>query len=112
MKVICITRLFALLCEITTMNSLTYTFNSQEDINNISKLSKSNPDYIPHYDTINNGFKNIDMDELRYIQKHIAYNIIHSKIFDRLRYDIKLKFKSLLTELLWLLLIINTTMIA
>ena len=91
MKVICITRLFALLCGITTMNSLTDTFNSQEAINNISKLCKSNLDDIPHYDTINDVFENINIDELRYIQKYIAYTIIRSKMFDSLRYNGKIQ---------------------
>lgn len=91
MKVICITRLFALLCGITTMNSLTDTFNSEEAINNISKLCKSNLDDIPHYDTINDVFENINIDELRYIQKYIAYTIIRSKMFDRLRYNGKIQ---------------------
>lgn len=67
MKVICITRLFALLYGITTMNSLTDNFNSEEAINNTSKLSNFNLNDITHYDTINDVFENISIDELRYI---------------------------------------------
>lgn len=91
MKVICVTRLFALLCGITTMNSLTDTFNSEQTIDNISKLCKSNLSDIPHYDTINDVFENINIDELRYIQKYIAYTIIRSKMFDKLRYNGKIQ---------------------
>lgn len=91
MKVICITRLFALLCGITTMNSLTDSFNSEDAIINISKLCNSSLDDIPHYDTINDVFENINIDELRYIQKYIAYTIIRSKMFDRLRYKGKIQ---------------------
>lgn len=86
MKVICVTRLFGLLCGITTMNSLTDTFNSEEAINNISKLCNSKLDDIPHYDTINDVFENINIGELRNIQKYITNTIIRSKMFDRFRY--------------------------
>ena len=91
MKVICITRLFALLCGITTMNSLTDSFNTNEAIENISKLSNKKLKDIPHYDTINDVFKNINIEELRNIQKYIAYTIIRSKMFDKFRYEGKIQ---------------------
>ena len=87
MKTICITRLFALLCGITTMNSLTNKFNNDNTINNLSKIINEELSDLPHYDTINDVFDDIDIDELRSIQKYIVNALIRSKMFDRFRYQ-------------------------
>ena len=87
MKVICVTRLFALLCGITSMNSLTNKFNNQLTIDNIAKITKTDLPELPHYDTINNVFDNINIDELRKIQKYIVNALIRSKMFDKFRYN-------------------------
>lgn len=65
MKSICITRLFALLCGITTMNSLTNKFNNDNTINNLSKIINEELNDLPHYDTINDVFDDMNIDELR-----------------------------------------------
>ncbi len=78
MKVICVTRLFGLLCGITTMNSLTNKFNNKLTIDTISKITNTKSDDLPHYDTINDVFDYLDIDELRKIQKYNEhkFNII------------------------------------
>lgn len=89
MKSICITRLFALLCGITTMNSLTNKFNNEFAISNLSKIIDENLSDLPHYDTINDVFDDLDIQELRNIQKYIANALIRSKMFDKFRYNAK-----------------------
>lgn len=87
MKVICITRLFGLLCGITTMNSLTNKFNNTLTIDTISKITNTKLDDLPHYDTINDVFDDLNIEELRKIQKYIVYALIRSKMFDKFRYN-------------------------
>ena len=86
MKVICVTRLLALLCGITTMNALTNKFNNHLTIDTISKITNTKLDDLPHYDTINDVFVDLDIEELRKIQKYIVYTLIRSKMFDKFRY--------------------------
>ena len=87
MKTICVTRLFALLCGITSMNSLTNKFNNDNTINNLSKIINEQLSDLPHYDTINNVFDNLNIDELRKIGKYIVNTLIRSKMFDKFRYN-------------------------
>ena len=87
MKAICVTRLFALLCGIVTMNSLTNKFNNDNAISNLSKIIDEELSDLPHYDTINDVFDDLDIDELRKIQKYIVYTLIRSKMFDKFRYN-------------------------
>lgn len=86
MKVICVTRLFGLLCGLTSMNSMTNKFNNDNTIENLSKITNTNLDDLPHYDTINDVFENISVEELRKIQKYIVNTLIRSKMFDKFRY--------------------------
>lgn len=87
MKSICVTRLFALLCGIASMNSLTNKFNNDNTINNISKIVNETLSDLPHYDTINDVFDDLNINELRKIQKYIVYSLIRSKMFDKFRYN-------------------------
>ena len=64
MKVICVTRLFGLLCGITSMNSLTNKFNNNFTIDTLSKITKTNLSELPHYDTINGVFDDLNINEL------------------------------------------------
>lgn len=86
MKVICITRLFGILCGLTTMNSMTNKFNNDNTIENLSKITNTKLDDLPHYDTINDVFRNLNVEEFRKIQKYIVYALIRSKMFDKFRY--------------------------
>ena len=87
MKSICVTRLFALLCGLTSMNSLTNKFNTNASINNLSKIINEELSDLPHYDTINDVFDDLNIAELRKIQKYIVYALIRSKMFDKFRYN-------------------------
>ena len=87
MKSICVTRLFALLCGLTSMNSMTNKLNTNASINNLSKIINEELSDLPHYDTINDVFDDLSIDELRKIQKYIVYALIRSKMFDKFRYN-------------------------
>lgn len=87
MKTICVTRLFGLLCGISSMNALTNKFNNDYTINNLSKIINENLSDLPHYDTINDVFDDLKIDELRKIQKYIVNSLIRSKMFDKFRYN-------------------------
>lgn len=87
MKVICVTRLFALLCGITSMNSLTNKFNNENTISNLSKIIGTDLSDLPHYDTINDVFDDLNIEELRKIQKYIVNALIRSKMFDKFRFN-------------------------
>ena len=68
MAVITVTRLLGLLCGITSMRNTTEKFNTEEAIENIRKLLGIEIEEIPHYDTINNVFERLEIEELRKIQ--------------------------------------------
>ena len=70
---------------------MTDTFNNDNVIKNISNILNMNLSEIPHYDTINDVFEKINEQEIRNIQKHIAYSIIRSKMFDNYRYNKKIQ---------------------
>jgi len=86
MKTICVTRLFGLLCGLTTMTDISNQFNSECAIKNISKICDQKLDELPYWETIQDVFINIDTDELRNIQKYIVKALIRSKMFDKYRY--------------------------
>ena len=63
MSVITVTRLMGLLCGITSMRNTTEKFNTEEAIENIGKLLGIEIEEIPHYDTINDIFEELDIEE-------------------------------------------------
>ena len=83
MSVITVSRLLGLLCGIKSMRETTEKFNTEETIKNISNLLDVELDEIPHYDTINNVFEKLDIEELRKIQKYMVTTLIRSKMFDK-----------------------------
>ena len=88
MKTICVTRLFPLLCGITTMTEIsTDTFNTDACIKNLSTICKQNLKELPYWETIQDVFMNIKIEELRNIQKYIVKTLIRSKMFDKYKYD-------------------------
>lgn len=83
MKTICVTRLFPLLCGITTMVDISAdVFNTDNCIKNISKVCNENLKELPYWETIQDVFMNIKTDELRDIQKYIVKTLIRSKMFN------------------------------
>lgn len=89
MSVITVTRLLGLLCGIKSMRETTAKFDTDETIKNIDTLLKIELEEIPHYDTINNVFEKLDINELRKIQKYMVNRLIRSKMFDKYRYNDK-----------------------
>ena len=72
MKTICVTRLFGLLCGLTTMTDISSNnFNTDNCIKNLSKICGQNLEEIPYWETIQDVFMNIKTNELRNIQKYI-----------------------------------------
>jgi len=86
MSTITITRLLALLCGIKSMKQSTEKFNTEETIQNIANLLELKLEELPHYDTINDVFETIDIEELRGIQKYMVTRLIRSKMFDKYRF--------------------------
>lgn len=89
MSIITVTRLLGLLCGIKSMRETTEKFNTEETIENIANLLEVELEEIPHYDTINNVFENLKIDELRKIQKYMVNRLIRSKMFDKYRFKNK-----------------------
>ncbi len=86
MATITVTRLLGLLCGIKSMRETTKVFNTEETIQNIANLLEIELEEIPHYDTINEVFENLEIEELRKIQKYMVQKLIRSKMFDKYRY--------------------------
>lgn len=89
MSVITVTRLLGLLCGIKSMRGTTEKLNTEEAIINIANLLKIELEELPHYDTINNVFEKLEIEELRKIQKYMVNRLIRSKMFDKYRYKNK-----------------------
>lgn len=88
MKTICVTRLFPLLCGLTTMSDISSdSFDTEHCISNLSKICGQNLDELPYWETIQDVFINIKTDELRNIQKYIVKTLIRSKMFDKYRFE-------------------------
>ena len=88
MKTICVTRLFGLICGLTTMTDLSSDeFNTDICINNISKIVNDNLKELPYWETIQDVFINMKFDELRNIQKYIVKTLIRSKMFDKYKFN-------------------------
>ena len=88
MKTICVTRLFGLLCGLTTMTDISSDhFNSDNCIKNLSKVCGQNLKEIPYWETIQDVFITMNIDELRTIQKYIVKALIRSKMFDKYRFN-------------------------
>lgn len=86
MSTIGITRLVGLLCGMKSMRETTEELNTEASIKNIGILVKKELEEIPHYDTINDVFKNIKIEELEKIQKYMVNKLIRSKMFEKYRY--------------------------
>ena len=85
MKVIFMVRLLALMCEIKSMNALTREFNTEEAIENIAKICGLKLEEIPHCDTINDVFKNVDEKEIEEIRKYMIVKMIRNKMLEKFK---------------------------
>lgn len=89
MSVITLTRLLGLLCGMKSMRETTEKLNTEDTIKNINALLGIHLEEIPHYDTINDVFETLNINELRNIQKYMVNRLIRSKMFDKFRYKNK-----------------------
>ena len=88
MKTICVTRLFGLLCGLTTMTDISSDdFNSDNCIKNLSNICNQDLVELPYWETIQDVFMNIKTEELRNVQKYIVKALIRSKMFDRYKFN-------------------------
>ena len=88
MKTICVTRLFGLLCGLTTMTDISSDdFNTNDCIKNLSKICGQNLEEIPYWETIQDVFMNIKISELKDIQKYIVKTLLRSKMFDKYKFE-------------------------
>lgn len=83
MKVICVTRLLGLLCGITGLVPMSDAFNKDGVIKNIASLCNEKLKEIPYWETIQDVFIDMKIDELRDIQKYIIKTLIRSKMFEK-----------------------------
>ena len=72
MKTICVTRLFGLMCGLTTMTDISNKLESDISIKNISKICGQKLNELPYWKTIQDVFININTDELRKIILNIS----------------------------------------
>lgn len=86
MKTICVTRLFGLLCGLTSMTDITNKFDSEIVIKNLSQICNQNLEELPYWETIQDVFINIDINELRNIGKYIVKALLRSKMFDKYKF--------------------------
>ena len=83
MKVIFIVRILRLMCEIKSMNEMTRELNTEEAIENIAKICGLELEEIPHCDTINNVFEQVEVEEIEEIRKYIITRLIRGKIIKK-----------------------------
>ena len=96
MKVIFMVRLLALMCEIKTMHGMTRELDTNEAIVNIANICDLELDEIPHCDTINDVFKNVDVKEMEEIRKYMITKMIRGKMLDR--YKIRGKYYHIVVD--------------
>lgn len=87
MKTIVMTRLFALLCGITTMTNINSKFDTDQAISNFSKICNQKLDEIPNWQTIQDVFEQLNYNEIDEIRKYMFNALLRSKMFDRFRYN-------------------------
>lgn len=83
MKVIFMVRLLGLMCEIKSMHEMTSELNTEEAIKNIAKICGLELEEIPHCDTINDVFEQIDVAEIEEIRKYMIERLIRGKIIKK-----------------------------
>ena len=87
MRTIIMTKLFALLCGITTMKGINDEFNTEEAIKNLSKICNQELKEIPDWQTIQDVIEQLNYNEIDDIRKYMFKALLRSKMFDRFRYN-------------------------
>ena len=87
MKTICVTGQFGLLCGFTFMTSITDNFNTEATIKNLPDICNTKLNELPYWETIQDVFIHLDINELRDIQKYITKALMRSKMFDKYKFN-------------------------
>lgn len=88
MKTICVTRLFGLICGLTSLSNISSDeFNTDACIKNISTICNTRLTELPYWETIQDVFMNIKLSELKDIQKYIVKTLLRSKMFDKYKFE-------------------------
>lgn len=88
MKTICVTRLFGLICGLTSLSNISSDeFNTDACIKNISAICNTRLTELPYWETIQDVFMNIKLSELKNIQKYIIKTLLRSKMFDKYKFE-------------------------
>ena len=87
MKTICVTRLFGLLYGLTSMTSITDNFNTEAMIKKLSNICNIKLNELPYWETIQDVFIHLDINELRDIKKYIVKALMRSKMFDKYKFN-------------------------
>lgn len=88
MKTIIMTRLFALICGITTMTEIgSSSFNAEETIKNLSTICDQKLKEIPDWQTIQDVIEQLDIKEIEDIRRYMVKALVRSKMFDRYRHN-------------------------
>ena len=88
MKTICVTRLFGLICGLTSLSNISSDkFNTDVCIKNISTICNTRLTELPYWETIQDVFMNIKLSELKDIQKYIVKTLLRSKMFDKYKFE-------------------------
>lgn len=88
MKTICVTRLFGLICGLTSLSNISSDeFNTDACIKNISTICNTRLTELPYWETIQDVFMNIKLSELKNIQKYIIKTLLRSKMFDKYKFE-------------------------
>ena len=88
MKTICVTRLFGLICGLTSLSNISSDeFNTDTCIKNISTICNTRLTELPYWETIQDVFMNIKLSELKDIQKYIVKTLLRSKMFDKYKFE-------------------------
>lgn len=87
LKVCLLTQILAFCSGYQSMNKIGRDFNSDEVINNINHILKTNYIELPHKDTLINVISEINHYELEKIQTNIIKTLIKSKMLDKYRFN-------------------------
>ena len=88
MKVICVTRLFGLICGLTSLSNISSDeFNTDACIKNISTICNTQLTELPYWETIQDVFINMKISELMEIQKYMVKTLLRSKMFDKYKFE-------------------------
>lgn len=78
-------------CSIISMNEMESTFNTNKSTENMSKALGYDEELevLPHYDTINNFLKELEVNQLEEIRKYMIKEMLEKRSFEHYRYKNK-----------------------